>query len=32
VDKPEQAFDSFSRTDMDVLCLGRFVLNKQNVA
>ena len=32
VDTPEQAFDCFSRTDMDVLCLGKFVLKKQNVA
>ena len=31
VDTPEQAFDCFSRTDMDVLCLGKFVLKKQNV-
>jgi carbamoyltransferase len=28
VDTPEQALDCFSRTDMDALCLGRFVLTK----
>lgn len=28
VDTPEQAFDCFARTDMDALCLGRFVLVK----
>ncbi|MCA9909601.1 MAG: carbamoyltransferase [Anaerolineae bacterium] len=29
VDTPEQAFDCFARTDMDALCLGRYVLVKQ---
>ena len=29
VDTPEQAMDCFLRTDMDVLCLGRFVLVKK---
>jgi carbamoyltransferase len=28
VDTPEQALDCFARTDMDALCLGRFVLAK----
>jgi carbamoyltransferase len=28
VDSPEQALDCFQRTDMDVLCLGRYVLVK----
>ncbi|UQN13137.1 carbamoyltransferase [Methylococcus capsulatus] len=28
VDTPEQALDCFSRTDMDALCLGRYVLVK----
>ena len=28
VDTPEQAFDCFRRTDMDALCLGRYVLVK----
>jgi carbamoyltransferase len=28
VDTPEQAVDSFRRTDMDALCLGRYVLTK----
>jgi carbamoyltransferase len=28
VDTPEQALDCFARTDMDVLCLGRYVLVK----
>lgn len=28
VDTPEQALDCFARTDMDALCLGRFVLSK----
>jgi len=28
VDTPEQALDCFRRTDMDALCLGRFVLTK----
>jgi len=28
VDTPEQARDCFLRTDMDALCLGRFVLTK----
>ena len=28
VDTPEQAFDCFQRTDMDVLCLGRYILKK----
>ena len=29
VDTPEQALDCFRRTDMDALCLGRFVLTKE---
>ena len=29
VDTPEQAYDCFNRTDMDALCLGRYVLRKQ---
>ena len=28
VDTPEQALDCFKRTDMDALCLGRYVLTK----
>jgi carbamoyltransferase len=28
VDTPEQALDCFRRTDMDALCLGRYVLVK----
>ena len=28
VDTPEQAYDCFKRTDMDALCLGRYVLMK----
>lgn len=28
VDTPEQALDCFARTDMDALCLGRYVLTK----
>ncbi len=28
VDTPEQAYDCFKRTDMDALCLGRYVLVK----
>lgn len=28
VDTPEQAYDCFQRTDMDALCLGRYVLVK----
>jgi carbamoyltransferase len=28
VDTPEQAYDCFARTDMDALCLGRYVLCK----
>jgi carbamoyltransferase len=28
VDTPEQAFDCFRRTDMDALCLGRYVMLK----
>lgn len=28
VDTPEQALDCFARTDMDALCLGRYVLVK----
>lgn len=31
VDTPEQAFDCFRRTDMDALCLGRYVLVKNMV-
>ena len=30
VDTPEQAFNCFKRTDMDALCLGRYVLRKKN--
>jgi len=29
VDTPEQALDCFQRTDMDVLCLGRYVIVKR---
>jgi carbamoyltransferase len=32
VDTPEQALDCFARTDMDALCLGRFVLLKDDGA
>jgi len=32
VDTPEQALDCFQRTDMDALCLGRYVLVKQRAA
>ncbi len=32
VDTPEQAFDCFHRTDMDVLCLGRYILRKREIA
>lgn len=32
VDTPEQAFDCFRRTDMDALCLGRWVLTKAGPA
>lgn len=28
VDTPQQALDCFLRTDMDVLCLGRFIMTK----
>ena len=28
VDTPQQAFDCFNRTDMDALCLGRYILKK----
>jgi carbamoyltransferase len=28
VDTPEQAYDCFARTDMDVLCMGSYVLMK----
>ena len=31
VDTPEQALDCFRRTDMDALCLGRYVLVKRPV-
>lgn len=31
VDTPEQAFDCFQRTDMDALCLGRYVLLKERL-
>lgn len=30
VDTPEQAVDCFKRTDMDALCLGRYILTKPN--
>lgn len=30
VDTPEQAYDCFARTDMDALCLGRYVLRKNS--
>jgi len=29
VDTPEQAYDCFARTDLDVLCLGRWILTKE---
>ena len=29
VDTPEQAYDCFMRTDMDALCLGRYILKKR---
>lgn len=32
VDTPEQAVDCFRRTDMDALCLGRYVLRKSRSA
>lgn len=32
VDTPEQAFACFDRTDMDVLCLGRYILKKRVVS
>ncbi len=32
VDTPEQALDCFQRTDMDALCLGRWVLTKVHTA
>ncbi len=32
VDTPQQAFDCFNRTDMDALCLGRYVLMKSRSA
>ncbi len=32
VDTPEQALDCFLRTDMDVLCMGRFILVKPHKA
>jgi carbamoyltransferase len=32
VDTPEQALDCFARTDMDALCLGRYVLIKSRAA
>lgn len=32
VDTPQQAFDCFHRTDMDALCLGRYVLRKGQTA
>jgi carbamoyltransferase len=32
VDTPEQAYDCFRRTDMDALCLGRYVLMKEGRA
>jgi len=28
VDTPQQAYDCFRRTDMDALCLGRYILRK----
>ncbi len=31
VDTPEQAVDCFMRTDMDALCIGNFVVSKQNL-
>jgi len=30
VDTPEQAVDCFMRTDMDALCIGRYVVRKPN--
>jgi carbamoyltransferase len=32
VDTPEQAVACFTRTEMDALCLGRFILRKPGVA
>ncbi len=32
VDTPEQALDCFARTDMDALCLGRWILTKSDNA
>jgi carbamoyltransferase len=32
VDTPEQALDCFARTDMDALCLGRYVVIKSRAA
>ena len=29
VDTPQQAYDCFRRTDMDALCLGRYILRKE---
>lgn len=29
VDTPEQAYDCFARTDLDVLCLGKWILTKE---
>ncbi|GGD49867.1 carbamoyltransferase [Erythrobacter arachoides] len=31
VDTPQQALDCFLRTDMDALCLGRFIVEKSGV-
>ena len=31
VDTPEQALNCFARTDMDALCLGRYVLVKDHI-
>jgi carbamoyltransferase len=32
VDTPEQAFSCFERTDMDVLCMGNYILAKPEVS
>ncbi len=29
VDNPQQAYDCFARTEMDVLCMGKFILQKK---
>lgn len=32
VDTPQQAYDCFHRTDMDVLCMGKYILRKRRPA